>query len=329
MNTPKIIGFLSNKLTLRGTEVALYDYAHYNEVLLSNKSIIITHDFNMIKSEYDVEKEAYDKFKSRFGDLYYYNNTTDIDNIVLEKGITHLYIIKYGHNDGIVSKNCKNIIHCVFDSTQPHSDVSLVVGQTINDIFDTNLPVLHHIVTLPDITDDLRNELNIPKSATVFGRYGGKETFDIQYVKEVIYHVSNMNKNIYFIFMNTNIFVTGPNIKYISGTSDLNYKRKFINTCDAMIHARFQGETFGLSCGEFAYCKKPVITYGASREREHINILGDKAILYYKPHELLNILVDFDKTKWNNYMDNNGYIVNCSPEKIMKRFNELCLNRNK
>ena len=30
------------------------------------------------------------------------------------------------------------------------------------------------------------------------------------------------------------------------------FKKKFINTCDAMIYGRSLGESFGLSCGEFA-----------------------------------------------------------------------------
>lgn len=51
----KTVAFLSNKLTLRGTEVAIYDYAHYNETLLGNHSIIITRDYNRIKNEYDVD----------------------------------------------------------------------------------------------------------------------------------------------------------------------------------------------------------------------------------------------------------------------------------
>jgi hypothetical protein len=47
----KTIAFLSNKLTLRGTEVALYDYADYNEKILGNKSIIITRDYEKNKNE--------------------------------------------------------------------------------------------------------------------------------------------------------------------------------------------------------------------------------------------------------------------------------------
>ena len=36
------IAFHSNQLCIRGTEVALFDYAHYNETILGNKSYIIS-----------------------------------------------------------------------------------------------------------------------------------------------------------------------------------------------------------------------------------------------------------------------------------------------
>ena len=36
------IGFLSNQIGLRGTEVAMFDYAKHNEELLGNNSIIAT-----------------------------------------------------------------------------------------------------------------------------------------------------------------------------------------------------------------------------------------------------------------------------------------------
>jgi hypothetical protein len=77
----KYIGFLSNKLTLRGTEIAMYDYADYNETMLNNKSLIISRDYNLIKHVFDVSEEAYTKFKKRFT-VEYYNSQKDIDNIV-------------------------------------------------------------------------------------------------------------------------------------------------------------------------------------------------------------------------------------------------------
>jgi hypothetical protein len=60
-----------------------------------------------------------------------------------------------------------------------------------------------------------------------------------------------------------------------------------------MIHARFLGESFGLACGEFSIKNKPVITYGNCLHRCHINILGDKAILYNNKKELIDIFNDY------------------------------------
>ena len=84
------VAFLSNKLTLRGTEIAIYDYADYNEKILQNKSIIITRDFEKIKNEFDVSIQAYNKFKSRFP-VFYYENMNDVDSIVVNNNISHLF----------------------------------------------------------------------------------------------------------------------------------------------------------------------------------------------------------------------------------------------
>ena len=42
-------------------------------------------------------------------------------------------------------------------------------------------------------------------------------------------------------------------------------KEAFYRTCDAMLHARRDGETFGLAVAEFSVRNKPVITKGASK----------------------------------------------------------------
>lgn len=62
----KTIAFLENKLTLRGTSIALYDYADYNEKLLGNTSLIITRSYQLMKDSRDVNNKAYDKFTNRF-----------------------------------------------------------------------------------------------------------------------------------------------------------------------------------------------------------------------------------------------------------------------
>jgi len=196
------------------------------------------------------------------------------------------------------------------------------IGQNVNYLQGTNFPVLPHIVTLPDCNKNLRNELNIPNDAIVFGRYGGKNTFDIQFVYDVIKKILEERNDIYFLFLNTNEFYKHKNIIYLPVNCDMVYKRKFINTCDALLHARDSGESFGLTCGEFAICEKPVITYGKSNDKEHLLILKDKAVIYNSPEEVYDILNTFTKDKYD--VKNNGYMF-YTPENVMNIFKNICL----
>lgn len=319
----KIVAFLSNKLTLRGTEIAMYDYAEFNELLLGNKSIIITRNYNSIQHEWDVNSEAYLKFTQRFI-VEYYVTQQDIDHIVERYNITHLYIIKAGGWDGLISTKCINLIHCVFNTNQRHGNVYSVISSEVNRLCNTNYPVVPHMIRNFETTRDLREELKIPKEAIVFGRYGGADAFNIDFVYKVIENILNTRSDIFFIFLNTIRFYEHPQIIYLDGTTNMEFKREFINTSDALLHARLEGETFGLTCGEFAVEKKPVITYGGSKERNHINILGENAVLYADYESLWKIISEFTKDKYN--MEFNNYL-DYSPENVMTIFNQVFLEK--
>lgn len=319
----KIVGFLSNQLTLRGTEIAMYDYADFNETILNNKSIIVTRSYHLVKHGRDASLETYIKFNNRF-QVEYYTSQEDIDEIVTRHKITHLYIIKGGPYDGIVSTKCINLIHCVFNSSQPHGQIYSVISNDVNRLSNTNYPVVPHMIRNYDSNRDLREELSIPPDAIVFGRYGGLETFDIDFVHRAIEKILETRSDIYFIFMNTYKFATHPQIIYLDGTTSMEYKRKFINTSNAMIHARKDGESFGITCGEFAIESKPVITWDGSRERNHINILGEKAVLYSDYESVYKIFNEFTKNKYS--MASNGYLE-YNPENIMNIFNRVYLHQ--
>jgi hypothetical protein len=129
-----------------------------------------------------------------------------------------------------------------------------------------------------------------------------------------------MNEHAYFLFMNTRKFCEHPRVIHLNRNLDLNYKTKFINSCDVMIHARDIGETFGLSIAEFSIMNKPIITCKCG-EIEHINILGDRAIIYNNKEELIHIFNNIEtiihsRTDWNAYTD-------YSPEKIMELFDTM------
>jgi hypothetical protein len=100
-------------------------------------------------------------------------------------------------------------------------------------------------------------------------------------------------------------------------------KVAFINTCDAMIHGRARGETFGLTVAESSTMNKPVITFNGSAERNHIDILGDAGIYYSDYNSLVNILMnisvsDIKDKNWNRYTD-------FTPTKVMAQFNKIFL----
>lgn len=305
------IAFWSNQLCERGTEIAMYDYAYYNKTLLNNQSIIF-YEKNNKNNNIKVIK----KFEKHF-QVFGVDNFQDVDDILKELNINIIYIIKSGLNDGKLSKYAKNIVHCVFTCNEPHGEIYCSVSDWVKRN-NKDIITLPHIVSLPYHEENMREELNIPTNAKVFGRHGGYDTFDIGIVHNTIYNIAKNNSNIYFLFLNTKRFcVELPNIIHLNTIIDLNHKRKFINTCDAMIWGRIGGETFGLSIAEFSICDKPVIACKCG-DLAHVDFLKDKGMWYNSVKELVKLIVDFKRENidYNMYKD-------YTPDKVMKIFDNL------
>ena len=314
------IAFWSNQLGERGTEIAMYDYAYYNQTILKNKSYIFYE-----KNNENNNVKVINKF-SRYFQIVGVDNFSNVDNYLIENNIKTIYIIKSGHNDGRLSNVAKNIIHCVFTCNEPHGDVYCTVSDWVKNnkrgnINANEILTLPHIVSLPEHNKNMREELNIPFNAKVFGRHGGYNTFNINVVKTAVYEIALNNKDIYFLFLNTEEFCGKlPNIIHLDTIIDLDDKRKFINTCDGMLWARSDGETFGLSIAEFSICNKPIIACKTG-DLAHVEILKDKCMWYKNIQELKNLIINFkiDKTvDYNLYRD-------YAPEKIMKIFENIIM----
>lgn len=320
----KVIAFHPHHFSERGTSVAVYDYAHYNETLLNNKSIIIyqnNHPFThpLVKKN----------FESRFKCIGY-NNPKEIENIIDEEQINVFYNI-VGERVQLPVFDCLNVTHSVFKNIPLHGDIHIAISEEVSK----TLKVVPHIVSsnLDEINpkrDNLREELRIPFDAIVIGRHGGKNSFDIQYVKETIINLVLNYENIWFLFLNTNIFYNHPRIIHIDTVVSLYEKNKFILTCDAMIHASILGETFGLAIAEFSVCNKPIITTNIISDigsRMHLKILNHLALIYYDVDSLTNYIIKIkfiieSKKDIPNYW--NAY-EQYSPEKVMKIFNDVIL----
>jgi len=310
------IAFHDNCLCERGTTVAVYDYAYYNKHYLGNESIIM-----YIGNDKRNVPEVIEKFKKEFTLKPYINWQNEADQILKEENCDIIYLQKAGEWDGkkASSNICKSVIHCVFNTQNKHGDV---YGR-ISNCFGGDYPVVNYMINIPNINTNMRQELNIPNNAIVFGRHGGNTQFNIDLVYPVIDQITDENPNIYFLFLNTDKFCKEKsNIIHLGKIIDLEEKTRFINSCDAMIHARVMGETFGSAVAEFSVRNKPVITC-SSGDRAHLDILKDKCFIY-KDHKSLKEIFqnihdninDIRSKDWNAYTD---YM----PNKIMDSFNEL------
>jgi len=296
------IVFHSNQLGIRGTEVALYDYAHYNESILGNVSYIAAPMYS--------DMQAHEKFKSRFENrLLLYSNLDELRSYNFDVA----YFIKAGYNDGKLIQGVKNIVHYVFDGSTSHGDVYVGVSEWLSKKYNTEY--LPHIVTLPEVNYSYREYLGISEEDVVFGRHGGFDQFDVPYLREAVEAAANAG--IKFLFMNTSVFTNDhPNIIYLTPSYELETKAAFINTCDAMLHGRTEGETFGLSICEFLYYNKPVLTNLECRDKNHIELLKDKGLYYTNANELHSLLISFTKKNYNV----KHLVTPYSPEEVMKKF---------
>lgn len=306
------IGFHSPHLTERGTSVAIYDYAHYSETILGNTSIVFYQENHPV-THAATEK----KFCERFTCLKY-RDIDDLERLLKEHKIDALYSIVSGSNPLLVS-SCPNLIHAVFDIA-PCGERYAAISHSLSK---GRVEVVPHIVTPSTVTDNLRSTLGIPSDATVIGRHGGRDTFSVPYVKTAVVKALTAFPTVYFLFLNTDKFIDHPRVIFLPTTWDIDEKSRFINSCDAMLHARVEGESFGLAVAEFSIRNKPVMTMRSAIDNCHLDILGDKALVYSSEGEIVFFIhqiktIAASRTDWNAYQ---AY----TPELVMKQFRTVFL----
>ena len=208
---------------------------------------------------------------------------TQIDPLLVSTNTTDLYIQKYGTLDGVLSTapGVRNLVHAVMDARHPHGDVYARNSASLPGCWRTSnqsaggaqncAPVVPHVVRPPEggkdssnDASDLREELGIAPNATVFGRHGATFTFSLRFVRRAVIEIAHNRSDIVFLFLTTDPFCEnygdGPcprNIIHLNASYD---RLRFIRTCDAMLHGRRDGETFGLAVGEFGVHNRPVLT---------------------------------------------------------------------
>lgn len=313
------IGFYLREINFRGIANSVYVYAKNNKLILKNKSIIFYNNKSV-----DNDKKAITAFKKEFK-LIGINKIQKLEKKCENYKIDYCYFQRSGPKDYLL-KNTKNIVHAVFpDKTRYHGDRFAYISEWLSiNCSNKKYPFVPYPIKLFKTNQNLRNNLKIPKNSKVFGYHGGSSSFDLKFVKDVIKKISLVNNNIYFLFMNVNKFTNNNKIIFLSGTFDQKKKAKFINTCDAMIHARSVGESFGSSCAEFAIKNKPILTYGFCRQRAHYKICDDYIIPYYSFNDLMNKIKNFNIEKKYPHSDISKIF---SEENTIKIFKKIFLSR--
>lgn len=309
---PYTILWHSNQFGPRGTEIALFDYASSFETYLCGISHVDTFgtDAAMNREPSSESFLTLPKFQARFPGrthLLMHNGREELDALLNNVSANAFYAIQAGMKSWTMvwpnttqGNHVKTLLHAVFDGHERHFDSYAVVGDTIPRA--KGVPVVHHIVNadfellrLPG----LRSEYNIPSSARVFCRHGGPGTFDIQFVRDAVCLHARLYPKDFFIFLGTLPIECSEkfnNIIQLSKTIDLRFKQRFLNTCNACLHARSDGETFGLGVAECSMTGLPVITFCSppSSASFHLQVLGADALLYCTIDDVLQIMAKFD-----------------------------------
>ena len=317
------VAFHSRLLTERGSEGAMLDYARMNRSVLGNESILCLPDW----PEY-AGNPLLQKWREEFP-VILYRGKNDLGRRLEKEGAEVVYLTKPGPDDGFLVPGLKNCVHAQFLCDEFHGDAYAYLSSWMSRVMtgrdDSFVPFF-----VPQFVseEDLRGKLGIPKGAKVFGRHGGWDTFNIPFVRKAVLQHAQKNSDDHFVFLNTEL-IRGTeklkNVHYLAPTIDPEEKAQFLGTCDAMLHARWHGETFGLAVGEFAVLGKPVITFSESREKAHLEMLGSQALLYRNAGELAEILKDFCPHKAHG----TEYEIYADPKTVMSLFQKIFLEECK
>jgi hypothetical protein len=261
------IGLLINEIDERGTW-QVYQYAKYARSLLGHSTVILypatKYDLFLASKNLRCPKHPWlDKwrpwlrkrkrdsrvnFDQKIVDRIR-SDGIDVIKIQLDADLSEfdaVHPVKAGHNDGFVPQGTRYWVHAVFDASQRHGDRYVAVSQWLGR--RDGSPFVPHIVQVADDPKDMRKELGIPRDAIVLGRFGGHNTFGVRdgpgkrWVWDVIEDTVKRFKNIYFLFANTEMKVQHERVIGLPRIYDTEIsvevqKRRFINSCNVMLHA--------------------------------------------------------------------------------------------
>lgn len=309
--------FHTPTLNFRGTTVAVADYAKYNQEILGNESIICYNESIPYQRDMGTEPAVLEALSKRFQVVV----NTDIEQVIDSNQVDVAYFLRAGNKEPLPT-NCKTAVHAVFQLYEPHGDSYAYISEWLANKMHVGSPFVPHIVQLPKPIGDFKQALSIAADKTVIGRIGGANTFDLPFVKQAIVNVLAKRSDYVFVFVGTNVWINHPNVIFLQEIHNLQQKSNFINTCDAMIHGRSQGESFGLAIAEFLLLDKPVMAWEGGADQHHASVLKDSGLLYTEQ------TVEDTINNIKNYVGREDWslrVTKFSPTEVMNKFKKVFL----
>lgn len=211
------------------------------------------------------------------------------------------YFIKAGDNDGLVLPGTPSFVHAVFQNYEPHGSRYAYVSswlarqmrdqasgrrgrrnglhergqRALEDGCANSLEFEHldHIVDMPSPQSGTRQALGIPEDAFVILRYGGYDTFDIDWAMESVRQLLDQYPNWHFVGVNTKPFTNHSRSHFLPAILDPVEKASLVLASDVFLSARSQGESFGLAIAEALQIGTPVLAWQGGADRNHLEML--------------------------------------------------------
>ncbi|MCP9830272.1 glycosyltransferase [Synechococcus sp. HJ21-Hayes] len=235
-----------------------------------------------------------------------YTHPSELPGVIAEAGLDALYVLTAGQAESRFAQLAIPLwVHAVFPSriSDIHGNRYACVSDWLaKEAFNGKIPAVPHIVdhTLSQEDGPAWRQLHgIPADAILIGSMGGSHTFDLAIARFGLQEALQRSNRLFFAALNHQPFIQHERALFLAGTDDRLAKATFIQACDAMLHGRTQGETFGLACAEFTAAGKPVLAWRHAPERHHLEHFCPPSLQYSTAGELCRKLLTLDPAAWS------------------------------
>lgn len=224
------------------------------------------------------------------------------------------YFLTDGRRSELPIPGIRNVVHSVFQIYEPHGEwygyisewlaahmhhrfrkptsrlrgwrrrarTARLSGCETADAF----PHIPHACDMSPAQSSVRGDYGVPENAFLILRYGGFETFDIDWVHAAIRDFLTTNSDAYFLGVNTRQFMSHPRAIFAAPVIDRQHKSDLLASADLFLHGRRSGESFGLSIVESLQLGLPVLAWEGGWDRNHVAVLSGLNATYRNQPDL-------------------------------------------